>query len=179
MRARTVGALCGIALFVACFIDKHSDSLTCTTNDDCADLDGNRYCSGGYCIESNCPDDCTSCDEAMRTCTVSCTTDAPCDAQVTCPGGWTCTIECTGDGACQDIGCQDNSRCSINCSGDNACNDISCAAACQCDLTCASGACDTIACPSRGNGGNQVRCTVDGSAGSPCDSSHATGCASC
>ncbi len=179
MRARTVGGLCSVALFVACFIDKHSDSLTCTTNDDCADLDGNRICTGGYCVESNCPDECTTCDEFMRTCTVECTTDEQCSAPITCPSGWNCTINCTGEGACDDVFCRDGSRCTVNCNGTNACNDVECSDACRCDLTCVSGACDSMSCPTRGNGANQVHCTQDGSTSSPCDSSHAASCASC
>jgi hypothetical protein len=179
MRAWTLGVIASGALVVACMIDRPSDSLTCSTTDECAGFDGNRVCMGGYCIEQNCPDDCTTCDEANRTCIVECNAPGECDDIITCPSGWSCTVNCNGGGTCNDITCSSNSRCAINCNGPDACSDIDCDSACQCDLTCASGACGSFACPSRGNGANQVQCTVDGTTATTCDSAHAASCAGC
>lgn len=179
MRASVLGAVASGALIVACMVDRPSESLTCSATTDCAGLDDRRVCTDGYCVIPNCPDDCTECDETARTCTVECNAADDCDATITCPSGWNCTINCNGDGNCNDIACTGGSRCTINCNGPGACADIDCDSACQCDLTCASGACDSFTCPTRGNGGNQVRCTEDGTTATPCDSAHAASCAGC
>jgi hypothetical protein len=179
MRASVLALISSGTLIVACRVDRPSETLTCGTTADCAELAGDRVCMEGYCIVQNCPDDCSECNETARTCTVDCNAPDDCDTQITCPSGWTCTINCNGDGNCNDIMCTDNSRCTIHCNGTNACDDIDCDNACLCDLTCAAGACDTVSCPTRGNGANQVLCTVDGTTATPCDSSRAASCASC
>lgn len=180
MRSTTFGVLSISAIAIAaCFVDRPSEALECASDADCTDLGENRQCEGGYCVVPNCPDDCTSCDEAARTCNVDCTTDARCNGTVTCPSGWTCTITCDGEGACDDVQCSSGSRCNIACNGTDACDFIDCDNACQCDLACVPGACDGFSCPTRGNGANQVTCTEDGTTATACDSARAASCAGC
>ena len=180
MRTTSLGGVLSAAVAIAaCFVDRPSESLECSTTDDCAALADNRQCQSGYCVVPNCPDDCTSCDENARTCNVDCTTDERCADTITCPSGWTCTITCTGDNACDDVQCNSGSRCDIACSGTGACEQIDCDNACQCDLACAAGACNGFSCPTRGNGANQVTCTEDGTTATPCDSARAASCAGC
>lgn len=178
MRATTLGGVAGVAIIVACTIDRPSATLECNVDVDCDRFDDNRICESGFCVVSNCPPNCTECDEAAGTCLVECTSDRTC-GEVTCPAGWNCTINCVGADACNDVVCLDNSRCTITCSGDGACSDIRCADACQCDLTCAGTACDLKDCPSHGNGANQVQCTVDGTSGTECDSARDSRCTQC
>jgi hypothetical protein len=170
MRPLAAVLLCGLVI-VACTVSRPSDAFTCATDADCMD---NRKCDGGYCVEQNCPSDCTSCSESAKTCTMECSSANDCGS-VTCPNGWSCTINCIGGGACNDVTCAGGSKCSINCSGAGACNDISCKDACKCDLQCATGACDTITCPAAAAG---EKCTTDGAVGSPCLSSP-SGCTKC
>ncbi|HTL32903.1 MAG TPA: hypothetical protein VL326_07255 [Kofleriaceae bacterium] len=172
---KSSAALAGVALvaltIAACLVHRPSDEFTCSTDTDCKD---GRTCQSNYCALPNCPADCDSCNESAKTCTMNCSTDDNCGS-VRCPDGWTCTINCMGDGACDDVTCDSDSQCNITCSGTNACNDIQCHDSCKCDLTCASGACDTISCPT---GMAASRCTTDGTAGSPCLSTPA-GCTKC
>jgi hypothetical protein len=179
MRARTLAGLMAATSIVACLIDRPSESLTCSTSADCADLTGLHVCTSGYCVVPNCPEDCTACDENLRTCTVDCSSADDCSGTVTCPSGWTCTINCVGDGACADVECQNGSRCAIACSGTGACEDLRCSSACRCDVDCAAGACTSMTCPVRGNGANQIRCTTDQTTATECDSTVDTRCASC
>lgn len=170
MRVLAFILLLGLTI-TACLVNRISDTFACSTDTDCVD---GRVCRSNYCVEPTCPDDCDGCDEVAKMCTMNCSSDDDCGA-VLCPNGWTCTINCIGDGACDDVDCASGSECIINCTGTNACNDITCNAACSCDLTCASGACDTISCPTAQGG---TKCTTDGSVGSPCLSTP-SGCAKC
>jgi hypothetical protein len=178
MKSLGLGALMSAALFAACFVDRPTGALECTSNADCAGFDDNRQCVAGYCVVSNCPSDCTECDEAQQTCLAECTSADSCGS-VTCPSGWTCTIHCTGTNACSDINCQNGSHCTVSCAGTGACETVSCANACTCDLACEGDACNTPECPVVGNGANQVHCTSDGTDTGTCDSAHAAGCAKC
>jgi len=178
MQARTLAALFGISFAVACLVDRPSEDLTCSTTADCTGFSEPRACMEGYCVEQNCPDDCTACDEGARTCQVDCTTDAGCGG-VFCPDGWNCTIRCIGGGACNNVNCQDGSQCSIVCMGDNACGDIDCDGACPCDLECVGAACGSKDCPTVGGGANTVNCTADGTTNTECDSGHDSRCAGC
>jgi hypothetical protein len=178
MKLATSAALLVAALLVACFVERPSDSFKCSTQADCMGLDGNRVCTSGFCVVPNCPSDCTTCDEAKKTCLAECTSSTSC-GQVTCPSGWTCTINCTGGNACADVDCAAGSTCIVTCSGTDACETVDCGAACACDLTCATGACNAPNCPTVGNGANLMRCTTDGTQNANCDSAHAAGCTRC
>ena len=178
MKAVTLGVVVGAALLAACFVERPSKTYECQTTADCAGFDDNRTCVSGYCVVSNCPGDCTSCDENAQTCVVECTSANSCGS-VTCPAGWDCTINCVGGNACSDIDCFSGSRCAINCVGADACETVDCSSACKCDLNCVAGACNTPDCPTVGNGANQVECTNDGTDTGMCDSAHASGCTKC
>jgi len=178
MKAVTLGIVAGAALIAACFVDRPSKAFECQTTADCAGFDDNRQCSAGYCVVSNCPRDCTTCDEQARTCAIECTSDNSCGS-VTCPDGWDCAINCLGANACNDVDCYGGSSCTINCSGFNACETVDCSFACKCDLICADGACNVPSCPTVGNGANRVYCTDDGTPAGICDSAHASGCTKC
>jgi hypothetical protein len=179
MKTAKLGALIGVALAAACFVERPSDSFKCETTADCVGYDDGRQCKSGFCVVPNCPTDCTECDEELKTCTAECTSADSCGA-VNCPTGWTCTINCTGGNACSNINCVVGSNCTINCIGTDACETVDCSAACECDLNCVIGdACNMPQCPIVGNGGNQVNCTSDGTAAGACDSAHAAGCAKC
>lgn len=178
MRASALATIV-TGIVVACAVNRASEDVTCSVTADCASLGANRQCSGGYCIIPNCPDDCTACDETARTCQVNCTGTTGCDGTITCPSGWACTVSCAGAGACNDVECASGSKCAITCSGDNACGDIKCENACQCDLDCVGAACGSKTCPKAGNGGNEVRCTSDGTTATECDSTRAAGCVKC
>ncbi len=179
MRVATLSVVLIGSVIVACFVDRPTEELACTSNSQCTRFDPLRVCAGGYCVEPDCPDDCTACDEAAKTCQVDCTSTDDCLGQITCPTGWDCTINCVGDGACNDIECQTGAKCTIACTGDNACSDIRCSSACQCDLDCVGTACEAMACPVIGNGANQVRCTADGTTATECDSTVDSRCARC
>lgn len=179
MRTPTLAAVLIASFAISCFIDRPSEELTCGTTADCAGLSDRHQCMSGYCLVPNCPPSCTSCNETAMTCQVDCTTEAACAGPITCPMGWTCTVSCVGGGACQDVECENGASCDITCSGAGACGAIQCASACACDVACAAGACTSMACPERGGGGNQVQCTVDGLAGTECDSARDSRCARC
>jgi hypothetical protein len=179
MRALVLGGILGSALIAACFIERPSENLDCSVTADCESLGADRRCVDGFCVVPNCPADCSSCNETMRTCLVECSDADDCDTSISCPSGWTCTINCNGDSACNDIVCNSGARCTITCNGAGSCGDVNCDSACQCDVTCAAGACDSTSCPTRGNGANQVHCTEDGTVSTPCDSARAASCASC
>jgi len=178
MRTASLGALMGAALIAACFVDRPSKAFECDSNADCVGFTDNRTCKNHFCAVSNCPRDCTMCDEEMQICMAECTSAESCGS-VTCPSGWTCTIHCTGGNACSDITCSSGSKCDVTCSGTDACATLSCAGACQCDLTCGTGACNTPSCPFTGNGGNRMECTSDGTTTGNCDSARAAGCTKC
>lgn len=179
MKASTLGGVLAASFIVACFVDRPTDELACSVDADCSGGSEFRKCSAGYCVVPQCPSDCTSCDEAARSCIIDCSSAGDCDGTIDCPAGWDCTINCIGDGACNDIVCASDSRCTIACSGFNACGDVQCSSACQCDVDCAVGACESMSCPAVGGGGNQVRCTADGTVGAECDSTVDSRCASC
>ena len=164
--------LAGTALLAAmsCFVDRRSDTLTCTTTADCA---SGRTCTNGYCLEqSGCPDHCASCDTTTtpKTCIVAGTSGD----DFTCPSGFHCLVNCGANG-CGDITCSSGSQCTIVCTGNSACGTIACSNACACDVTCTSGACDTIHCPRQGNN----YCTPDQSDGPACTSAAGGRCNSC
>src|SRR5689334_7592437 len=119
MTARTLGALMGAALFVACFVDRPTETYACSNDTDCASFSDGRVCRSNFCVLSSCPEDCPACDPQQHTCPIDCTSSSSCGA-VTCPAGWTCTINCTGGNACSNIVCEANSKCSIKCSGSAA-----------------------------------------------------------
>ncbi|HUS29552.1 MAG TPA: hypothetical protein VMZ53_13660 [Kofleriaceae bacterium] len=173
MKSTTViVAVALVALSIAaCFVHRPSDELVCSSDADC--MDG-RKCTSGYCVVPQCPSDCDGCDEAGKSCTMNCSSNDDCNS-VNCPSGWTCIINCIGDGACDDVSCSSGSHCTITCTGDGACNDISCRDACECDLLCSGTACDAISCPQTSGG---IKCTTDGTIGSPCLST-AAGCTKC
>jgi hypothetical protein len=179
VRVATLATILISSVIVACFVDRPTEELSCSNNSQCAGFGEFRVCGSGYCVVPNCPADCTSCDEAAMTCQVDCTTAQGCSREITCPAGWSCTINCVGDGACSDIECQAGAKCVIACTGDNACGDVRCSSACQCDLDCVGAACDSKSCPTIGNGGNQVRCTSDGTATGECDSTVDSRCTRC
>ncbi|HEY5952157.1 MAG TPA: hypothetical protein VIV40_41955 [Kofleriaceae bacterium] len=179
MNGLGLGVLMGAALFAACFVDRPSETYTCTSNADCTGFTDGRQCKSGYCVVPNCPADCTSCDEEQRTCIADCTSSDSCGS-VTCPTGWTCTINCVGGNACSNVTCLAGADCTITCSGTDACETVDCAAACKCDLSCVVGdECNTPDCPTVGNGANQTHCTSDGTTATSCDSAHAAGCTKC
>jgi hypothetical protein len=179
MRALTLSAVLGGVLVTACLVDRPSETLVCATAADCAGFTDNRVCTGGFCVVSNCPGDCTSCNEALSTCQIDCTSANDCAGTVTCPAGWDCTISCVGDGACNDVICAAETECTISCVGAGACGDVDCSNACRCDLDCMGGACASMACPERGGGNNAVTCTVDSTAATECDSTRDSRCAGC
>ena len=92
MMTKATLAWLGVAIVMiaagSCFVDRKSDGLTCGAGGTCA---GTRICENGYCVEQDCPGDCTACNEADKTCTVECTDSHHC-GDVFCPSGWTCTI---------------------------------------------------------------------------------------
>lgn len=183
MRTLLLGAVMSVATMVACLVDRTSEAFECTSQAQCDTRfpDDDRQCTGGYCIVPDCPDDCTSCDETTNVCNIDCTSVDECFGTITCPPGWHCLINCDGDGACNDISCESGSECDIVCTGFDACGDVTCDDACRCDVTCdeLGGACDSMTCPTIGNGANQVRCTTDGTVDGECDSARAPGCARC
>ena len=179
MRVATLSTILIGSVIVACFVDRPSEDLTCSDDSQCTEFVEFRSCVSGYCVVPNCPDDCTACNESAMTCQIDCTAADDCAGDITCPTGWTCTVNCVGDGACNNIECQSGAKCTIACTGDKACGDIRCSSACQCDLDCVGTACDSRSCPVIGNGGNQVRCTSDGTTATDCDSTVDSRCARC
>lgn len=181
----------GLALVAAtsCSIDHRSESFTCTRTEDCP---SGRVCSDGLCVFTNdtpdggppikdgstdpdappptdCPQECTSCDQENRQCNIDCQVE-DCGPQVVCPTGWncniacnrasscrngincltaaSCTIECSGDNACRNVACG-TGRCNIQCSGTGSCRSISCGQSCACDIQCGdASSCETIICSS-------------------------------
>jgi hypothetical protein len=165
-------ALAG-ALTMACFVDRKSDTLACSTAADCSD---NRVCQDGYCVrqsQSDCPAHCDACNTSVtpHTCIVTSTGGS----NFTCPDGFQCLINCSGGNACGDLTCAGGAQCVIACSGANSCGDITCSAACACDVTCTGGGCAAIACPHQGAN----YCTSDQQDGSPCSSMVSGRCNSC
>src|SRR5215510_13238400 len=110
MRPAWLCAMMGAAVFAACFVDRPTEQFTCKTTADCSGFPENRQCVSGFCVVPNCPSDCTTCDEELKTCTADCSTGDTCGF-VTCPSGWTCTINCNGDNACDNVTCQGGSTC--------------------------------------------------------------------
>ena len=164
-------AACAVAA-VACFVDRKSDQLACSTQADCA---SDRVCQDGYCVKSgqaDCPDHCATCNTqaSPHTCIVVDTGGN----DFTCPSGYQCLVQCTA-GSCGDITCEGNSQCVISCTGASSCGDISCQNACACDVTCTDGGCQTMQCPRQGNN----YCTANQQDGGPCTSQQGGHCNSC
>lgn len=183
------------ALSVAsCSVHRLSDSFTCDPNGDGHECGSDRFCSQGFCVQTDCPDQCSSCDVGERICRIQCTAGKPC-GDVQCPAGYDCTIRCQNNGACGAVDCAQahscdvecfgpgscgnlncgKNACAIDCSGTLACPMIDCAASCSCDVSCTgTSSCPSMACPM----GSLGPCTDQGSAGAPCNSNRA-GCDVC
>ena len=174
MMTKATLAWLGVAIVMiaagSCFVDRKSDGLTCGAGGTCA---GTRICENGYCVEQDCPGDCTACNEADKTCTVECTDSHHC-GDVFCPSGWTCTITCSADNACGNITCASDASCSIDCQAGGACDQIKCSSACKCDVNCPAGNCGQNSCPQRGS----TKCTSDGTGNGTCTSAPAS-CNAC
>ena len=190
LAAATVAALS----VASCSVHRLSDSFTCDPAGDGHECGSDRFCSQGFCVQTDCPDPCSSCDVGARTCRIQCTAGKPC-GNVQCPAGYDCTVrcqnngacgavdcaqahscdvECSGPGSCGNLNCGKN-ECTIGCSGAVACPLIDCAASCSCDVSCTgASACPSMACPV----GSLGPCTDQGSAGAPCNSNRA-GCDVC
>ena len=162
MRTIAVALLVGLA---GCTLDHRSDELACESTTECS---GGRSCIDGYCVEAGaqCPSDCTTCDPAARTCTIT-GSDSP-NGNINCPAGWACTVTCQG-GDCRNVDCNQATSCTVTCTGNNACdsvqcgqgacrvtcsgqracNSVDCRDSCACDVTCAdANACENPAqCP--------------------------------
>ncbi|HEY5922609.1 MAG TPA: hypothetical protein VIV11_13100 [Kofleriaceae bacterium] len=138
------------ALSSSCSIRHRSDQYACTVNTDC---DGGRICDNGYCIvpgsidapkptdarppgdANNCPDQCTTCNVALKTCSINCQ-QANCNNAVTCPPGYKCDIMCNTDNACRNgINCQMAASCNIDCTGKQSCENVQCGSG-PCDVGC-------------------------------------------
>ncbi|MGE5181155.1 MAG: hypothetical protein ACM31C_03790 [Acidobacteriota bacterium] len=130
-----------LAVLAACTVSRKTDSLACTTSNDC---NNGRTCIEGYCVTSaagSCPTPCTSCTGTQ--CNILVTSGGQ---DITCPAGFSCAINCSGDAACGDIVCGPD-QCSITCQGTAACGAINCASSCGCQVNCASGDCGANSCP--------------------------------
>ncbi len=161
MKPALLGAIAGIALAVvamqpSCTIDRHSESLKCFGDLDCA---SDRTCQAGYCVvgirmpdafvepepdAAICPSACNSCDFAMNTCTIIGTGSG----NINCPAGFKCNISCPSAGACGAINCGTGNGCKVDCLAADACLAVSCVTK-DCDITCTGDhACDAISCTS-------------------------------
>ena len=190
---RVVAFACALALIASCFIDRRSNDLECSTQEQCTP--SGKVCEDGFCVESECSEQCNGgCDPINRTCTIVCNSPSDCGV-VRCPTDFVCTITCSSSNACQDVDCSNAAECNVTCNTGNACQDINCGAgrcavqcittnacdvidcagSCACDVTCAAGACVDQDCPM----GTTNTCTLDGTANTACNSTTQAGCASC
>lgn len=149
-----VACLAGLVLASSCLVDRKAKEFACETQADCADP---RICSGGFCVIQSvlpdapllpdapaCPEQCTTCDLVLKTCTIACEASDNCN-NVACPEGYACDIACEA-GGCDDIDCSDAKSCKVSCQGGSACGNIDCGTG-PCDVTCnGSNACDVIDC---------------------------------
>jgi hypothetical protein len=171
MRAIVLTAL-ALALVSACSIDHKSGAYACSGQSSCSNHPGTQ-CINGFCVApgaidspivakdspkgdaaSQCPAPCTSCNVAMKTCTVDCSI-ANCTNQVTCPSGYKCDVQCKTDGACKNgVNCQLASACTVECSGGNSCKNVQCGLG-PCDVMCSGvSSCRGVSC------GNSCACDV-------------------
>ena len=175
---RILKAVAAIAAIVAlgslssssCYVARLSDSYACSSDDQCKD---GRTCDQGFCVETPCPAECTSCDLPSKICRIDCMQNRAC-GDVTCPIGYDCRISCSRAGSCGRITCGPG-PCDVTCGGAGACPSVDCRTSCACDVHCNNAtACLDMMCPMV----VATECTQDGSAGSPCDSS-ASVCDTC
>jgi hypothetical protein len=154
-------AVC-FALALSCSIDKRSGAFSCTTSDQC---DSGRLCVDGFCVVGGsgtqndapqstgsdaggtkpppdgstggmCPQQCTTCSVALKTCEIDCTNDA-CNSNgpLQCPAGYACTIACGALDACNDVDCTQATSCTVSCSGHSSCQEVDCGSG-KCDIMC-------------------------------------------
>ncbi|MFT3698435.1 MAG: hypothetical protein QM831_35150 [Kofleriaceae bacterium] len=69
-----------------CTVDRKSETLACSTKDDC---DSDRTCVNDYCVkkdDTDCPDKCASCqiDDSTKSCVLS-NPGNDCPDNFTCP----------------------------------------------------------------------------------------------
>ena len=184
-------AALGALAILSCSVHRLSDSFRCDNNGDCAD---GRTCERGFCVERECPRECSSCN-GSRTCVINCSANRPC-GDVQCPPGFECSVRCNNAGACGDIDCAQadgcevdcsgpvscgaircgEQACTIECSGTASCPAIDCVDACACDVDCNNPtACPVVSCPAAGG----TVCTDQEEPGAPCDSSVSVACDTC
>ena len=190
--------LCLVVL-AGCLPSNTSGDFECSNSDQCKD---GRQCDRGYCVylavdaAPLCPDGCDTCNVATKACTIVCNTAGDCN-RATCPDGYDCLIQCTGNNACDNVDCSDaascevlcsgtgpcesvecgTGACDINCSGPSSCAQVECASSCQCDVACSPNAACNTTCPDAPVAPN--KCTEDGTATTPCDSSFDPACDAC
>ena len=190
---KVLAFVCSLVLIASCFIDRRSNDLECTMQEQCTP--SGKVCQDGFCVESDIALVCNGgFDPIDRTCTISCNSPSQCGI-VRCPPDFTCTITCSASNACNNVDCSDAAECNVTCNANNACQDIecgagrcnvqcavgnacdvvSCAASCACDVTCATGACEDQECPM----GSANQCTQDGTSATSCNSIVQAGCSTC
>ncbi len=181
-----------IALAVACSVSHKSQEYSCTSTADCASHQG-TVCDNGLCVvpgtidapgmkgdaprgdapgSNGCPQGCTSCNTAQKTCTIDCsqTGMVNCNNSVTCPAGYHCDIQCKLDNQCRNgVSCIGGASCTVECSGTGTCRNVECGAG-PCDVTCSgsnscrgvncnnSCACDVL-CTGNSSCGSAITCT--------------------
>jgi hypothetical protein len=194
----TLRLLC-IVLVAGCLPSNTSGDYECTSNDQCKD---GRACDRGYCVlvpidaTPACPDGCDTCNLATRQCTILCINGNDCN-RATCPDDYDCVIQCGANNSCDIVDCSEADSCQITCSGTNSCDTIECGTgacditclgssscaqvdctnSCECDVSCAPSASCQTSCPDAPVAPN--KCTEDGTATTPCDSSFDPACDSC
>jgi len=181
-----------ILALAACSVSHKSQEYSCTSNADCAAHMG-TVCDNGFCVvpglidapgmkgdapkgdapNNGCPDGCTSCNTAQKTCTIDCsqTGMVNCMNAVQCPAGYHCDIQCKGDNMCRNgVSCIGAASCSVECIGGSSCRNVQCGTG-PCDVTCSgvqscrgvscnnSCACDVL-CTGSQSCTNTVTCTA-------------------
>jgi hypothetical protein len=186
-----LAALAALAI-LSCSVRRLSESYRCDNNGDCSD---GRTCERGFCVERDCPSECSSCNNGGGTCVINCNANRPC-GDIQCPPGIECIIRCNNAGACGDVDCTLAEGCEIDCSGPAACGPIHCGKqdcdiecsgiaacpaidcvdACACDVDCNNpAACPVVSCPEAGG----TLCTDQQEPGAACDSSVSVVCDTC